>query len=195
MTLSSKFDPQTLPFGGFPTSPATTRNYGSTIYGYQKYTQDVKKWNEVMQNAPTPGDDEGTLAKILRQSAFVVEEANEIHDGAKEMDVQEMLDGHLDTRFVNDQIGVYLESLGIDLTKAWAEVCRSNNSKFSSDLVMMNKSVDHYCDKGIDVEIVESPIEGTFVLKRLSDGKIMKPLSFSEPDLRRFIPKHLRGKR
>ena len=162
---------------------------------YQKYTPEVKRWNEIMQNAPSVNDDEGTLAKILRQSAFVVEEAKEIQDGAKAMDVQEMLDGHLDTRFVNDQIGVYLESLGIDLTKAWEEVCRSNNSKFSSDLKMLQDSVDHYCDQGVDVEIVESPIEGTFVLKRLSDGKIMKPLCFSEPNLRRFIPKHLRGKR
>lgn len=162
---------------------------------YQKYTQEVRKWNEIMQNAPSINDDEGTLAKILRQSAFVVEEAKEIQDGAHAMDVQEMLDGHLDTRFVNDQIGVYLESLGIDLTKAWEEVCRSNNSKFSSDLKMLQDSVDHYCDQGVDVEIVESPIEGTFVLKRLSDGKIMKPLCFSEPNLRRFVPKHLRGKR
>lgn len=163
---------------------------------YQRYTPEVKRWNEIMQNAPTPNDDdEGTLAKILRQSAFVVEEAKEIQDGANANDVQEMLDGHLDTRFVNDQIGVYLESLGIDLTKAWDEVCRSNNSKFSTDLEMMERSVQHYSFGGVATEIVESPIPNVFVLKRLSDGKIMKPLSFSEPNLRRFIPKHLRGKR
>lgn len=162
---------------------------------YQKYTQEVRNWNEIMQNAPVDDDDEGTLAKILRQSAFVVEEAKEIQDGAKALDVQEMLDGHLDTRFVNDQIGVYLESLGIDLTKAWEEVCRSNNSKFSTDLDMMYKSKDHFMTAGVDVEVVESPIEGTYVLKRVSDGKIMKPLCFSEPNLRKFIPKHLRSKR
>lgn len=161
---------------------------------YQKYTPEVKRWNEIMQNAPADND-EGTLVKILRQSAFVVEEAKEIRDGATVGDVQEMLDGHLDTRFVNDQIGVYLESLGIDLTKAWEEVCRSNNSKFSTDLDMMYTSKDHFKAAGVEVEVVESPIEGTYVLKRVSDGKIMKPLCFSEPNLRRFIPKHLRGKR
>lgn len=163
---------------------------------YQAYTPEVKRWNEIMQNAPTKGDDEGTLAKILRQSAFVVEEAKEIQDGAKALDVQEMLDGHLDTRFVNDQIGVYLESLGIDLKRAWEEVCRSNNSKFSTDLKMLEESADFYMEtRGVCTEIVESPIKGTYVLKRLVDGKIMKPLSFEQPNLRRFIPKHLRSKR
>lgn len=161
---------------------------------YQKYTPEVKRWNEIMQNAPADSD-EGTLAKILRQSAFVVEEAKEIQDGAVAGDVQEMLDGHLDTRFVNDQIGVYLESLGIDLSKAWEEVCRSNNSKFSTDLEMMERSVQSYMFGGIETEIVESPIPNVFVLKRVSDGKIMKPLCFSEPNLRKFIPKHLRSKR
>lgn len=163
---------------------------------YQKYTPEVKSWNEVMQNAPELCDDEGTLAKILRQSAFVVEEAKEIQDGALAGDVQEMLDGHLDTRFVNDQIGVYLESLGINLEKAWVEVCRSNNSKFSTDLEMMEDSADYYMEHGgIETVVVESPIKGTFVLKNKNTGKIMKPLGFSEPNLRKFIPKHLRGKR
>lgn len=162
---------------------------------YQKYTPEVKRWNEIMQNSPKPDDDEGTLAKILRQSAFVVEEAKEIQDGALTGDVQEMLDGHLDTRFVNDQIGVYLESLGINLEKAWEEVCRSNNSKFSTDIDMMYRSVAQYEENGVQTYVVESPIKGTYVLKRAVDGKIMKPLCFSEPNLRKFIPKHLRGKR
>lgn len=162
---------------------------------FQKYSTDVKRWNEVMQNAPVPGEPaKDTLARILRQSAFVVEEAKEIQDGALGDNLQEVLDGFLDTRFVNDQIGVYLESLGIDLVKAWEEVVRSNNTKFSTDLDMLEDSVTHYFMKGVNVTIVESPIKGTYVLKR-DDGKIMKPLSFEEPNLRKFIPKQLRSKR
>lgn len=189
--MQSRHDPMTLPFTGFPSAKLIEDKPM-----YQKYTDEVRKWNEIMQNAPTKGDNTGTLVKILRQSSFVVEEANEIQDGAKAGDVQEILDGHLDTRFVNDQIGVYLESLGVDLEAAWAEVCRSNNSKFSTDLKMLEESSDFYMEtQGVSTEIVESPIKGTYVLKRLSDGKIMKPLSFEQPNLRRFIPKHLRGKR
>ena len=184
---NSKFESGSLPFSGFPAA--------RSIYQYQAYTPEVKRWNEIMQNSPVENDDEGTLAKILRQSAFVVEEAKEIQDGAIAGDVQEMLDGHLDTRFVNDQIGVYLESLGIDLVGAWNEVCRSNNSKFSTDIEMMAESLRKYSSEGVEVRIFESPIKGTYVLKRRGDGKIMKPLCFSEPNLKPFIPEHLRGKR
>lgn len=158
---------------------------------YQKYTEEVKTWNEVMQNAPVPGDDMGTLAKIRRQSAFVVEEAKEIQEGADMCSLREVLDGHLDTRFVNDQIGVYLEALGVDLKGAWEEVCASNNSKFSDDIEMMEESKKALLQKGEIVSIVESPVKGTYVLKRVSDGKIMKPLCFREPNLLPFIPKHL----
>lgn len=165
------------------------------IRGFQKYTPEVKRWNEIMQNAPIKGDVEGTIDRIERQSKFLIEEATEVQDGAILRDVQEMLDGFLDTRFVNDQIGVYLDSLGVDLDAAWAEVCRSNNSKFSSDLGMLEASVQEFSRNGQAVSIVESPEKGVFVLKRDSDGKIMKPLTFSEPNLRQFIPKQLRSKR
>lgn len=164
------------------------------IRGFQKYTPEVKRWNEIMQNAPIKGDVEGTIDRIERQSKFLIEEATEVQDGAILRDVQDMLDGFLDTRFVNDQIGVYLESLGIDLDAAWAEVCRSNNSKFSTDLEMLKRSVAKFYEEGVPVEIVESPEKGVYVLKR-DDGKIMKPLTFSEPNLRQFIPKALRSKR
>lgn len=158
---------------------------------YQKYTQEVKTWNEVMQNAPGK-DDEETIGKIIRQSKFLIEEATEVKDGAELYNVREILDGHLDTRFVNDQIGVYLESLGVDLEGAWSEVCRSNDSKFSTDLEMMHKSQAYYFEHAnILTVVVESPIKGTYVLKNVDTGKIMKPLCFKEPDLRPFIPKHL----
>jgi len=165
---------------------------GEKSAAYQTYTLEVKRWNEVMQNAPVPGDDMGTLAKIRRQSAFVVEEAKEIQDGADMCSLREVLDGHLDTRFVNDQIGVYLEALGVDLKGAWEEVCDSNNSKFSDDLDMMADSLRKYSSEGVECRIVESPIKGTYVLKRVRDGKIMKPLCFREPNLLPFIPEGLR---
>jgi len=160
---------------------------------YQTYTLEVKRWNEIMQNAPhSSGEKVSIMKQILRQSNFVVEEANEIRTGADNFDIVEVLDGHLDTRFVNDQIGVYLESLGVDLKGAWEEVCDSNNSKFSDDLDMMADSLRKYSSEGVECRIVESPIKGTYVLKRVSDGKIMKPLCFREPNLLPFIPEGLR---
>lgn len=170
---------------------------------YQKYSEEVRRWNEVMLNAPVTGDpvrhrrDEQNIARIGRQSNFVIEEAKEIRDGFEAGDVQEMLDGHLDTRFVNDQIGVYLEALGIDLEAAWEEVCASNNSKFSTDLDMMLKSAERLTQElGDEVVVQMAPVSDdrptNYILKRTSNGKIMKPDCFREPNLRQFIPKHLR---
>jgi hypothetical protein len=172
---------------------------------YQKYTPEVRRWNEVMLNAPSFDHsrdvrDTMNIAKIGRQSNFVIEEAKEIREGFETTNVQEMLDGHLDTRFVNDQIGVYLEALGIDLEAAWNEVCASNNSKFSTDLDMMLKSAKSLTEElGDEVLVQQAPSAvgepTTYILKRTSNGKIMKPDCFREPNLRPFIPKHLRGKR
>lgn len=160
------------------------------------YAKEVKVWNEVMNNHPLPTDTvEQILAKIKRQSAFVVEEAKEIQDGANKGDIQEILDGYLDTHFVNSQIGVYLEALGVDINGAWEEVCRSNNSKFSTDYEMMKKSAVLVSQKQGFTHVAESPVPGVFVLKRDVDGKIMKPTCFVEPRLRPFIPKRLRKER
>lgn len=175
----------------------TNLNVTVNVNSYQKYTEEVRRWNEVMLNAPG-ATDQDTIKKIGRQSNFLIEEAKEVRDGFDIGSVQEMLDGHLDTRFVNDQIGVYLESLGINLEAAWKEVCDSNNSKFSTDLDLMLESAKVQSEKlGEEVVVQIAPYaEGqptTYILKRTSDGKIMKPSCFREPNLRQFIPKHLRG--
>lgn len=160
------------------------------------YSKEVAVWNTVMDNHPRQTDsDEAILRKVERQSAFVVEEAKEIQDGARKRDVQEILDGYLDTKFTNDQIGVYLEALGVDLEGAWVEVVRSNNSKFSTDKELMARSAVTVSQKQGFTTMTESPVQGVFILKRDVDRKIMKPECFKEPNLRPFIPKHLRGKR
>lgn len=160
------------------------------------YSKDVAVWNSVMDNHPRPTDTpEQIVAKIKRQSAFVVEEAKEIQTGAEKADIQEILDGYLDTKFTNDQIGVYLEALGVDIEGAWAEVVKSNNTKFSNDLEMMKQSAVLVSQKQGFTHVAESPVPGVYVLKRDCDGKIMKPTCFVEPRLRPFIPKKLRKER
>ncbi|AXF53092.1 MAG: putative pyrophosphohydrolase [Caudoviricetes sp.] len=156
------------------------------------YAPEVKRWNEVMGNAPLTTDTaEQILAKIKRQSAFVVEEAKEIQDGAAVGCIREILDGYLDTHFVNSQIGVYLEALGVDINGAWAEVCASNDTKFSTNHLEMKRSAIEVSQKQGFTHVAESPVPGVFVLKRDVDGKIMKPNCFREPNLTPFIPSKL----
>lgn len=157
---------------------------------YIPYSQEVKNWNFIFGNSPEKGNPTGTIRKMLRQIPFVVEEAQEMQDAADSgPDIVEVLDALHDLRFVSDQIAVYLESLGVDLEGSWKEVCRSNNSKYSYNLEDLKNDLTKY-EPGFAAVHHEEDLEGNrvYVLKRASDGKIMKPSCFSEPDLLPFIP-------
>ena len=157
-------------------------------YDYKTPSENVRLWNNRMGNGPVmvKVDKKETLKKMFRQISFVLEEAKEMFDAAEENDIVEILDAHLDLKFVNDQIGVYLEALGVNVKAAWDEVCYSNDTKFTND---PNESRE-----GCELVLVEGTGEKCpplFLLKRISDGKIMKPSCFVEPDLVEYIPKDL----
>lgn len=157
---------------------------------YQKYTKEVKNWNNIMGNVPSENHQE-TIVKLKRQIKFVVEEALEMQEAADEDDIIEILDALQDLRFVSDQVAVYLESLGIDLEGSWKEVVRSNNSKFTDDPFVATSSQRHYLDKGICTQVEQTfDSEGkmVYIIKRQEDGKVLKPLCFSPPDLKPFVP-------
>lgn len=157
---------------------------------YQKYTKEVKNWNTTMGNSPSNNPQE-TIVKLKRQIKFVVEEALEMQEAADEDDIIEILDALQDLRFVSDQVAVYLESLGIDLEGSWNEVVRSNNSKFTDDPFVATSSQHHYLDKGICTQVeqtFDSEDKIVYIIKRQEDGKVLKPLCFSPPDLKPFVP-------
>lgn len=157
---------------------------------YQKYTKEVKNWNNIMGNSPSENHQE-TIVKLKRQIKFVVEEALEMQEAADEDDIIEILDALQDLRFVSDQIAVYLESLGIDLEGSWKEVVRSNNSKFTDDPFVATSSQRSFTNVGIPTNIEQTfDSEGkmVYIIKRLEDGKVLKPLCFTQPNLKPFVP-------
>lgn len=157
---------------------------------YQKYTKEVKNWNNIMSNGPSTNSQE-TIVKLKRQIKFVVEEALEMQEAADEDDIIEILDALQDLRFVSDQVAVYLESLGIDLEGSWNEVVRSNNSKFTEDPFVITSSQRSFTNVGIPTNIEQTfDSEGklVYIIKRLEDGKVLKPLCFTQPNLKPFVP-------
>lgn len=157
---------------------------------YQKYTKEVKNWNNIMGNAPSENHQE-TIVKLKRQVKFVVEEALEMQEAADEDDIIEILDALQDIRFVSDQVAVYLESLGIDLEGSWNEVVRSNNSKFTDDPFVITSSQRSFANVGIPTDIEQTfDSEGkiVYIIKRRKDGKVLKPLCFTQPNLKPFVP-------
>lgn len=157
---------------------------------YQKYTKEVKNWNSIMGNSPSNNPQE-TIVKLKRQIKFVVEEALEMQEAADEDDIIEILDALQDIRFVSDQVAVYLESLGIDLEGSWNEVVRSNNSKFTDDPFVITSSQRSFANVGIPTDIEQTfDSEGkiVYIIKRRKDGKVLKPLCFTQPNLKPFVP-------
>jgi len=90
---------------------------------------------------------------------LITEEVNELADAIENNDVVEQLDALIDILVVT--VGA-LHSAGVDAQGAWDEVIRSNMSK-------------------VDVTTGK-------VIKR-EDGKVMKPASYSPPNLNPFITK------
>jgi predicted HAD superfamily Cof-like phosphohydrolase len=90
-------------------------------------------------------------------TGLIEEEYNELKEAIAANDPVEVLDALGDILVVT--IGAML-SMGVECDKVWAEIIRSNMSK-----------VDPESGK---------------VLKR-EDGKVLKPASFSPPDLTQFI--------
>lgn len=88
---------------------------------------------------------------------LIEEEVKELHEAIDYNDRVEILDALLDIVVVT--VGA-MHSLGVDSEGGWKEVIRSNMSKIDPD--------------------------SGKVLKR-EDGKVLKPASFSEPDLRPFV--------
>lgn len=103
--------------------------------------------------------------------ALLKEEADETIGAIIEGNRKEIVDGALDVIWIATMI---LNIEGVDLEKGIQVVYDSNMSKLSDKKVQTNLLTS------VPVEV-----EGQtkWVIKRVEDGKIMKPSSFVEPDI------------
>lgn len=155
------------------------------------YNEKVYNWNVVMGNFSPSMDKSIILARLKNQVSFAVEEVNEMVEAMESLDIVEVLDACMDLKFINDQVAVYLESLGIDLEGSWNEVVRSNNSKFTDDPFVITSSQRSFTNVGIPTDIEQTfDSEGkiVYIIKRRKDGKVLKPLCFTQPNLKPFVP-------
>ena len=108
-------------------------------------------------------------------------------------DLVEALDALCDMRVVND--GTIL-ALGLQhiFSEAFEEVHSSNMSKLCKNFEEASESAQRLeeGDKELSVAIGKTS-EGRFILSRRSDYKVLKPISFVEPKLNKFIPDKMKG--
>jgi len=81
------------------------------------------------------------------------------------------------------------ETLDGDFIGALKAVNENNASKFPTSPDIVDKTVDLYEEQKVEVNAVETFYNGKpcYVIKRASDGKIMKPYGFVSVDLKPYV--------
>ncbi len=127
----------------------------------------------VRDTLTTPSKEEKDLALSL-----IVEEVNELLEASKNEDVIKIADGIGDLIWVTHQLACIY---GIDVAKVIQEIYKSNMSKVCySEKESIEREDCNYMKVNVDGK------DG-FILLRKSDGKVQKPSTFIEPDLKTVL--------
>ena len=152
----------------------------------------VEKFNTVCGNPPKTVDNtkEEIWKQLSNQSNILKEEMNELLDACDAEDIVEVLDAVVDMYFVLDYFPTIFKSLGIDFAGASYAVDENNATKFSRSLELITKSAKAHNDNGNPcyTEGVKYGGDYYYVVKRVSDNKVQKPVDFVPVDLKPCIP-------
>ena len=157
-------------------------------------SKDITRFNHTVGNAPSE-DTKELLQQIMNQCTYLLEEVLETKEAAKNGDWIAALDGVADVKYVADYLPVLLESVGIQYKKAFKEVCKNNNLKFTTSLELARKWQEEKTAVGIETYISEVEYEGEtyYTVRRTVDKKVTKFNEFPSVQLDRFIPKELKS--
>ncbi|MCZ2101083.1 MAG: nucleoside triphosphate pyrophosphohydrolase family protein [Chitinophagales bacterium] len=113
--------------------------------------------------------------------ALLQEELNELKEAIAENDIVGVADALADLQYVLS--GAILEfGLGDKFKRLFDEVQRSNMSKTCKSLEIARATQEHYkATKGVDSYLEER--EGAYLVYRKEDGKVLKSVEYSEPNL------------
>jgi nitrogen regulatory protein PII-like uncharacterized protein len=94
-------------------------------------------------------------------------------------DIESTVDALVDLMWVTS--GCLINLVGEEKAlKAINEVRRSNFSKIASTEQVAKLSVESYAERGIEAAYRNT--EGGYIVYRITDNKILKPITFLEPD-------------
>ena len=151
-----------------------------------KFAINVWNFNEIAGN-----NLDTSLASFEAQQKCLVEEVNEISTGLKNKDVEEVLDGVVDTLYVAIGMLHKLKEMGVDVEEAMLRIAENNLSKFPecSDYVI-DSTVDLYDEKGVKVSysFAQSPIDDyKVVVFKDENSKVKKPYGFESVTLKDLV--------
>lgn len=154
----------------------------------------ITKFNHITGKAPLGFDrgasKEDIWKQIEDQVERVYEEAKEMRDAARERNLVEVLDGHLDTWYTNSYIQDLLQAINVDVKGAKVVVVENNDSKYTTSREYAEISARIYLEDDIDVYIDPYVYDNVlyYTVKRVEDNKVMKLKDHQRPELEKYVP-------
>lgn len=148
----------------------------------------VAFWNTACSKLPPkPGTPEYWGA-IKQQWERCFEEVMEINEAIENRDLENLMKEGSDLDYVTCGLNFMI---GADYNTVMDRVIQNNMGKVTRFLAEANQWRDHYTEKGEQVAVAHSHVEGEnwYCVKRLSDDKVMKSPGLQKPDLSDLVPK------
>lgn len=146
---------------------------------------DVAKFHKlfnlpIVEKPEIPGED-----RIKLRISLLEEELNELKKAIDDNDLVEVADAFADLQYVLS--GAILEfGLASKFKTIFDEVQRSNMSKTCKTLKEAEKTSEYY-KKNRGVESFIEHREGEFLVYREGDGKVLKSVNYSAPDIQSIL--------
>ena len=136
----------------------------------------------IVENPAIPSDE-----RIKLRISLLEEELKELKHAIEENDLVEVADAFADLQYVLS--GAILEfGLGSKFKELFDEVQRSNMSKPCKTLEEAKQTQEYYKrERGMDSYIEKRDNE--YLVYRIGDGKVLKSINYSAPDLKKIIDK------
>lgn len=131
--------------------------------------------------------------------AIAVNVSKEIGESGRELylkpymseeDKLELLDGVCDQLVVVLDLIAKLEALGYNVLDGLLAVTENNASKFTKERIVAEYTQRHY-EEELDTPctIVYNEEHKLYGVRRIEDGKLLKPINYVSVDLKEFLPK------
>lgn len=151
----------------------------------------VLKFNTLAGNAPVGLEDVDKFWKQLEfQATLILEEAKEFLEAVESRDLENAVKEACDVDYVYTYAEVILEHAGVNMGVAKDMVAMNNDQKYTLSEELAEQSAHALEEGGVGTYIDEVEWEGDtiYMVKRYSDGKILKLLEHVDPTVGATIP-------
>ena len=150
----------------------------------------ITRFNFAVGNEPQV---DNFFSQLKKQAQYLQEEVQEIIDACDAYDYVEALDGVVDCWYIREFMDDLCIEQGMRVGVARDLVCDNNDTKFTTQYTNAKLTQEAYTEKGVECYIAEVDYEGKlyFTVRRKSDEKVLKPLTFIPVDLSGCIPEEM----